>query len=109
MLSFNRPVGSLRMLVLVILLGSSCLGFAEKISQITRGAILSNSCAACHGEYGKSPGSIPSINGKSEKFLQQVLSEFRSGKRASTIMQRIVKGFSDEEIKLIAQYIAKYE
>jgi sulfide dehydrogenase cytochrome subunit len=74
--------------------------------EITQGAMLSNSCAACHGTDGKSPGAIPSINGKSSAFLVQALTEFRDGKRPSTVMGRHATGYSDEEIKAIAEYFA---
>ncbi len=69
--------------------------------------MLSNSCAACHGTDGKSPGAIPSINGKSERFLSTALKEFRAGTRESTVMGRHAKGYSDEEIKMIAEYFSQ--
>lgn len=74
--------------------------------EITRGMILSNSCAGCHGTDGKSPGAIPSINGKTAKFITQSLTEFRTGTKPSTVMGRHVKGYSDEEINLIAEYFS---
>jgi len=73
---------------------------------ITRGAMLSNSCAACHGTDGSSPGAIPSIRGKSVAFITQALTEFRDGKRPSTVMGRHAKGYSDEEIQLLANHFA---
>lgn len=73
---------------------------------ITQGAMLSNSCAACHGTDGKSPGAIPSIHGKSAQFISRALTEFRSGERPSTVMGRHIKGYSDEEIRLIAEHFA---
>ncbi len=74
--------------------------------EITQAIMLSNSCAACHGTDGKSPGAIPSINGKSERFLSRTLKEFRAGTRESTVMGRHAKGYSDEEIKMIAEYFS---
>ncbi len=73
---------------------------------ITQGAMLSNSCAACHGTDGKSPGAMPTIHGKSASFINKALTDFRSGKRPSTVMGRHAKGYSDEEIKLIADHFA---
>ncbi len=73
---------------------------------ISRGALLSNSCAGCHGTDGRSPGAIPSINGKSALFIAGSMREFRSGKRPSTVMGRHAKGYSDEEIQLIAEFFA---
>ena len=74
--------------------------------EVSQGAMLSNSCSACHGTDGKSPGAIPSIYGKSAAFIRQALSEFRTGDRPSTVMGRHAKGYSDEEINLIADYFA---
>lgn len=95
---------------LIILLSAllASLLFASPLlaSEISRGAMLSNSCAGCHGTDGNSPGAIPSIAGKSKEFLQMALTEFRSGVRTSTVMSRHAKGYSDEEIKLIAEFFA---
>ena len=89
-------------LSLTLLIPSSTV-YAANISQ---GAMLSNSCSACHGTDGKSPGAIPSIYGKSARFINKALTEFRSGHRASTVMGKHAKGYSDKEIKLIADYFA---
>ena len=35
-----------------------------RAASINQGSMLSNSCSACHGTDGKSPGAIPSINVK---------------------------------------------
>lgn len=80
---------------------------AVDATNISRGAVLSFSCAACHGTDGKSPGAIPSIAGKSAEFIETSLKDFRSGKRASTVMGRHAKGYSDEEIKHIANFFAR--
>jgi sulfide dehydrogenase cytochrome subunit len=77
--------------------------YAQKITQ---GMMLSNSCAACHGTDGASPGSIPSIKGKSVDFIASALKEFRAGTRPSTVMGRHARGYSDEEIQLIAEHFA---
>ncbi len=75
--------------------------------ELTRGAMLSASCEGCHGTDGHSPGSIPDISGKSAEFIRTSLEEFRSDGRASTVMARHAKGYTDDEILLIAEYFAK--
>lgn len=75
--------------------------------QISQGMMLSNSCAACHGTDGKSPGAIPAINGKSVSFIVQSMKDFQSGARPSTVMGRHAKGYSEKEIKLIAEHFSK--
>ena len=72
-----------------------------------RGALLSMSCAGCHGTDGKSPGAMPSLYGKSSKYIESSLLSFLHGKRQGTVMNRIAKGYSEEDIKLIAEHFQK--
>ena len=75
--------------------------------ELTRGEMLSASCAGCHGTDGHSPGSIPDISGKSADYIRASLEDYRSGKNDSTVMGRQAKGYSDEEILLIAEYFER--
>ena len=54
-----------------------------------RGALLSMSCAACHGTDGKSPGAMPSLYGKSSKYIESIMLSFLHGNRKGTVMNRI--------------------
>lgn len=92
--------------LILVLLGTLAFSLNSQAVEVSQGAMLSNSCAACHGTDGKSPGAIPSIHGKSAAFISQALKDFRSGKRDSTVMGRHASGYSDEEIQLIADYFA---
>lgn len=98
--------------LLIVILSSAAgllltqLGLAEKLD---RAAILSVSCEGCHGTDGHSPGAMPSIAGKSAEYLREALESYRSGDRASTVMGRHVKGYTEEEIRLIAEYFAHQE
>lgn len=76
--------------------------------ELSRAAILSYTCAGCHGTDGISPGSIPSIYCKSASSIEKSLKEYRDGKRFSTVMGRHVKGYTDDEIQLIAGYFGTY-
>ena len=74
--------------------------------ELTRGAMLANSCAACHGTDGYSPGSIPSIGGRPVIVIESALRDFRDGRRQGTVMSRHATGYTDEEIRLIAEFFA---
>jgi sulfide dehydrogenase cytochrome subunit len=89
---------SLAILLSLLLLSSMHAG------ELSRGAMLSASCEGCHGTAGHSPGSIPDISGKSAEYIQLALEDFRSGERESTVMGRHAKGYTDDEILLIAEY-----
>lgn len=95
--------------ILSILLFFSLLLFSNVSAavEINQGMMLANSCAGCHGTFGKSPGAIPAINGKSAKFIIQSLKEFQSGDRPSTVMGRHANGYSKQEIQLIADFFSK--
>ncbi len=69
-----------------------------------RGQILALSCASCHGTDGESVGIIPGFFGKSSTYLENALLDFKNERRYSTVMGRHAKGYSDDEIKLIAEY-----
>ena len=70
------------------------------------GMLLSLSCTSCHGTYGISPGTVPTIYGKSREYIIKTMKEFRNDERESTVMIRIAKGYSDREIFLIANYFS---
>jgi len=85
----------------VLLAGSAAAGGIRSPS------MLANTCAGCHGTNGASAGDLmPIIGGLDKAFLQTVLMEYKSGERDSTIMGRIAKGYSDNEIKAMAAYFA---
>jgi sulfide dehydrogenase cytochrome subunit len=77
---------------------------SKAVGVTPRGQVLSLSCSSCHGTDGKSVGIMPSFYGKTPQYIETALLEFKSGKRYSTVMGRHAKGYSDDEIHLIAQY-----
>src|SRR6202171_3565894 len=72
----------------------------------TTGRDIAASCANCHGTDGRSRGTIASIAGQDKAYLVQQLKDFRDGKRPSTIMQQLAKGYTDEQIEAAAAYLA---
>jgi sulfide dehydrogenase cytochrome subunit len=69
-----------------------------------RGQILALSCSGCHGPEGKSTSIMPSIYGKTTGYIESALIDFKSGARTSTVMGRHAKGYTAEDIHLIAEY-----
>ena len=70
--------------------------------------MLANTCAGCHGFDGVSQGpATPTIAGMSAEYITEVLKAYKSGDTSSTIMGRIAKGYTDDEIKQIAEVFAK--
>ena len=71
-----------------------------------QGFLLASSCAACHGPDGQSPGAIPSLAGKDGDYIATALQEYKAGTRSATVMNRLAKGYSDDEIATIARWFA---
>lgn len=71
-------------------------------------AMLSNACGGCHGTHGASAGpSMPSLAGQSKVFFIDAMKKFKSGERPSTVMGRLSKGYTDEQIVAMADFFAK--
>lgn len=71
-------------------------------------SMLARTCFGCHGPNGVSNGpATPTLAGASEEYFEEVMEAYQSGDRRSTIMDRIAKGYTKEEIKLLAGYFAK--
>ncbi|MBN8454438.1 c-type cytochrome [Accumulibacter sp.] len=69
---------------------------------------LAATCANCHGTNGKAvPGAgLDALNGIEKAKALQKLADFRSGAKPASIMHQIVKGYTDEQLDLIATYFA---
>ena len=82
---------------------------AAQAQEISRAAIIATTCYTCHGTFGVSPGTIPSINDISADRMVSILQGFRSGQRASTVMGRHASGYTDDEIKEVAEYLGNLQ
>lgn len=91
----------------VAFIASATLASAPAQAEIASGAVLANTCFSCHGTDGKSAGDMPTIAGKSEDFITRKLKAFKSGELEATIMNRIAKGFTDEEIAALAKFFSR--
>ncbi len=87
------------------------IGFSAEKKELLMGAnasMLTNTCNVCHGPSGVSQGpGIPTISGMSSRYFVGVMEGFKSGDIPSTIMDRIAKGYTSKEFKLMADFYAK--
>ncbi len=81
-------------------------GCALAQAQDARPQTLAFPCMACHGPGGESRGDIPSLTGISYEKFKKGLLEFKQDRRPATIMNRIAKGYSDQEIEVLARYFS---
>jgi cytochrome subunit of sulfide dehydrogenase len=65
-----------------------------------------SSCGGCHAEAGRPDAAMPSLNGQAAGEIVAAMRAYRAGERPASVMDRIARGFSDEEIQAIAAWIA---
>lgn len=72
--------------------------------------VIAQSCATCHGTQGRLETDVPAIAGQPEAVLgAQLLAFKRDGMPDATVMPRLAKGFTDEELEALAAYFASLE
>ena len=91
------------MRVLVALAMTFVFGGVAVAAEAPAGA---SSCSGCHAANPKAGTPVPPLAGRPAADIASQMIAFKSGKQAGTIMDRIAKGFSDEEIQAIAAWYA---
>ena len=91
----------------VALTALHCAATATEIEIDSTAQRLAASCANCHGTNGISAdGKLPQLAGLSQNTMVTRMQEFKAGTRAATVMQQLVKGYTDRQLALIAGYFA---
>ncbi len=67
---------------------------------------LAATCANCHGTNGNARGEMKPLAGMAAGKIVAMVADFKSGAQPATIMHQIAKGYTDEQIKLVAGYFA---
>lgn len=68
---------------------------------------LAANCANCHGTNGVAVGAMPSLAGQPKATIVEQMRAFRDGKRPATIMHQLSKGYTDQQIDLIADFFSR--
>ncbi len=63
-------------------------------------------CSGCHPPSAEAGAAVAPLNGRAAEEIVSAMQAFRSGSREATVMDRIAKGFSDEETRAIAAWLA---
>lgn len=80
---------------------------AQASPDLRAAAYLASNCANCHGTNGRSLGAMPALAGIPQERFVTLMRDFRDGKRQATIMHQLAKGYSDEQIALLAEFFAR--
>jgi cytochrome c553 len=61
-------------------------------------------CSGCHAPASRAGMAIPPLRGRAPDEIATAMRAFRTGERPATVMDRIAKGFSDDEVRTIAAW-----
>jgi len=64
-------------------------------------------CVNCHAEESRGKSAIPNIAGRDKDYLETALRAFKDGSKQATIMHQLAKGYTDEEIAVLADYFSR--
>lgn len=71
------------------------------------GEMLSRACAGCHGTNGNTNGpATPGIAGIAKEYFVDAMKGYQAGTRPATVMGRIAKGYTEEELHSMAAFFA---
>ena len=100
---FSHLIGTLAVAA-AMLIG---VAHAQAPVSSTLGRNLAAQCAACHGTNGNSVAELPSLAGQPAATIVQKMKDYRDGKRPASVMHQLAKGYTDEQVLLMAEYFSK--
>lgn len=64
------------------------------------------SCSGCHPAKKSADTPVPRLVGRDAGAIVSAMQAFKTGEMSATVMDRIAKGFTNDEIKAIADWYA---
>jgi len=77
-----------------------------QLDLISRGSLIVATCSGCHSDR---PGAIASLTAYSEAMLIETMIRYQSEMDGTTVMHRIARGYSDDDIAAISAYLGADE
>ena len=68
------------------------------------GRDLAATCVTCHG---KSASGTGTLDGRPKSQIVQTMKDFKSGARPATLMHQLSKGYTEQQVELIAAYFSQ--
>ncbi|HMM54420.1 MAG TPA: cytochrome C [Candidatus Desulfobacillus sp.] len=92
-----------KIVLAVSLLGLASAAYADD-STLSRN--MASACASCHGTNGNSVGGMDPLAGMPKEEMIRKFKDFRSGAKPATVMHQLAKGYTDQQVEMIANFFA---
>ncbi|MEM7328499.1 MAG: hypothetical protein AAF437_07145 [Pseudomonadota bacterium] len=74
----------------------------EAAAQVDSGALLASACSGCHSDQA---GAIASLANYAPDQIQSAFQRYKDESDGTTVMHRLARGYSDEDIALVSAYL----
>ncbi len=101
------PIRTSRFVAIAVASALANFAFSQAPASPHLARNLAAQCANCHGTNGKSVAEVPSLAGQPASLLVQKMKDYRDGKLPASIMHQLAKGYSDEQMALMADYFSR--
>jgi cytochrome c553 len=88
----------------IVFISSLLILFSTSVLPEVSGKVIAYACYSCHGKKLKN---LELYRPLSAKQLSRSLLAFKYDKKSATIMDRITKGYTNTELKSVAEFISK--
>ena len=88
--------------LVVVVAGASTAAQAQ-VGQA--GRLLASNCFQCHGTHGKGPG-FERLAGESASEIYNEMKKFQAGKEGNGIMAKHALGYTDAQLRALADWLA---
>lgn len=87
--------------------GGAAVAAAQTGGPQPAGRLLASNCFQCHGTNGNPVGGFDRLAGESSAEIYDELLEFRSGDEEFGIMTLHARAYTDQQLRLIADYFSR--
>ncbi|MBK6983039.1 MAG: c-type cytochrome [Betaproteobacteria bacterium] len=95
------------LIITLATLGAATAAAQQPDPSAHSGRLLASNCFQCHGTDGRGDGSFERLAGKSAKDIYGDLREMKAENKRGEIMTIHALGYSDAQLRAIADYFSK--
>lgn len=91
--------------IALLLAGAATTAWSQAANVGQPGRLLASNCFQCHGTHGKGPG-FERLAGESASEIYNEMKKFQAGKEGNGIMAKHALGYTDAQLRALADWLA---